>query len=155
MNKNIFGKNALIKKLNSFLKEEKYDYYMYSNVCSDRLREEYIKHGSLIIAVDFDGTINDFHNMGIRLDTVIDTLKMLKPIFNFKYVIYTAEIDEEKVRNKCNEIGLEIDGVNIQLLEQFKNSKKLYYNLLLDDRAGLYSAYCALVDFATQMLGGE
>lgn len=45
------------------------------------------------------------------------------------------------IQEYCKEIGIKIEGININYLPQFKNSGKIYYNILLDDRAGLETSY--------------
>ena len=93
------------------------NYYLNEENCYKRLLTEYKKYGTIIVAVDYDGTINDFHNEGLTFDNMISLLR------------------------KCNKIGFKIEGINKQLLPQFEGRGKLYYNILMDDRAGLPSTY--------------
>ena len=115
------------------------DPYLSDRLCIMRLYREYNEHGSLIIAVDFDDTIYDFHGKGYVYPEVIEMLHKAS-IWNMKIVIYTANQDYEKIEKHCKENGIKIEGINVQLLTQFENSGKLYYNILLDDRAGLKTA---------------
>lgn len=119
------------------------DPYLLFQEVYDRLLREYKEHGSLIIAVDFDDTIYDFHKKGNTYTFVMDLLRRAKRN-GCKIVIYTANNDHELVKNYCEENLIDIDGINKQLLPQFEGRGKLYYNILLDDRAGLITSYQAL-----------
>lgn len=119
------------------------DYYLSDIACYNRLLKEYEKYKTLIVAVDFDGTINDFHNEGLTFEGITNLLKECNKL-GLRLVIYSANTDEKFILKKCSELGIEIEGVNVQLLDEFKYSKKLYYNILLDDRAGLSSAFNVL-----------
>ena len=116
------------------------DFYLSEQNCFNRLFNEYKKYKALIVAVDYDGTINDFHNEGLEFFNVIDLLKKCNDL-NFKIVIYTANNKYDEINSKCKSLGITIEGINKQLLPQFKDRGKIYYNILLDDRAGLYSSY--------------
>jgi hypothetical protein len=115
------------------------DQYQEEYNAFSRLRDEYDVHKSLIVAVDFDDTIYDFHGKGYDYSNVIHTVRECNNL-GFKVVIFTANKDHDLVLKRCKEIGIEIEGINKQLLPQFEGSGKIYYNVLLDDRAGLCSS---------------
>src|SRR5688572_3290516 len=104
-----------------------------------RLYEEYKKFGSLGIYVDFDNTIYDFHRKGYKYETVID-LCIRAHDLGMKIYIFTANPDEDLVRRYCEEKGIHLDGVNTDWVSLGWPSRKPFYSLLLDDRAGLASA---------------
>jgi len=106
---------------------------------------EYKQYGNLIVALDFDGTINDYHNEGLEFEKVIDLIKACNQL-DFQIVIFTANPDTEYIEKKCSDLGIEICGINKNLVPMFDKSPKIYYNILLDDRAGLESAYYILAD---------
>lgn len=108
--------------------------------CYDRLLREYELHHSLIVAVDFDDTIYDYHNKGHTYTNVIELLKKCSKR-GFKIIIFTANKDHKLINNYCNKIGLNIEGINKNVIPQFDDCGKIYYNILLDDRAGLPAAY--------------
>lgn len=116
------------------------DPYLYDTYVAERLRKEYHKYQSLIIAVDFDGTLYDFHNEGFTFPKVIELLKLAKKLGCYIY-IFTAFPNEEKVKNYCIENDIPFDAINDSPVKEGMGTKKPYYNILLDDRAGLYSAY--------------
>jgi len=106
-----------------------------------RLIEEYKRHNSLIIGVDFDDTINDTFNRGLDISGIVYLLQRLQSEFNCILCVWTANQNEELVRSKWEELGLKIDYYNTSPLADKFPGPKPYFNILLDDRAGLYSAW--------------
>jgi hypothetical protein len=112
-----------------------------------RLFNEWKKHPRLLIACDFDDTIFDFHNQGNDHSGVIDILKKCKNL-DFYVTIFTASKPEryDLIRSHMKELGIEIDAINKNVIElPYGNNGKIYYNILLDDRAGLGQAYTTLL----------
>ena len=120
--------------------EDPYLNYVY---CYDRLLHEYELYKSLIIAVDFDDTIYDFHKKGHTYKNVIDLLKECSRR-GFKIIILTDNSNHKLIEMYCNQIGIHIEGINKNVIDKFDDCGKIYYNILLDDRAGLPSAYFLL-----------
>lgn len=115
------------------------DPYLYKVNCIDRLREEIERYGTLYVAFDFDNTVFDYHNKGFRFDAVELLLRNCK-LFGFKLILFTAKETQEELNkciSYCKERGYEPDYVNENPL---MDTKKPYYNVLLDDRAGLGDA---------------
>ena len=119
--------------------------------CVERLYNEFKTHGKLVVGFDFDNTIFDVHNNGGSYKCVIDLLKECKKL-GFVLCLYTAELREDWLKWKvdyCKHFGIEPDYVNESPL--LPGTKKPFFNILLDDRAGLESAYKILkqvVDYA-------
>lgn len=84
-----------------------------------RLLNEYEEHGKLYVAFDFDNTIFDYHNTGGDFSGVISLLK--------------------ECSKHCKHFGIAVDYINENL--EIMNTRKPYYNILLDDRAGLECAF--------------
>jgi trehalose-6-phosphatase len=126
------------------------DKYLNKQACYDRLLKEYKQYGSLVVAVDFDGTLYDFHNEGISFDDVITLLKDLKKIGCY-IIIFTANEDNELITNYCTGMGIPFDSINEN--PPFFKSKalKIYYNILLDDRAGMSEVYEQLTTLVKQV----
>ena len=122
------------------------DYYLEQSNCTKRLIDEWIKYHGLIIALDFDNTVFDFHGDGQTYNDVISLIKECKQ-YGCKVVIFAAREKEDYdfIRSHCKSIGIEIDAINENINVNF-NTRKIYYNILLDDRAGLPSAYDALLN---------
>ena len=115
-------------------------YYASENNCVKRLLEEYKKYGTLYVAFDFDNTIYDYHNKGIDCSSVISLLQDCTKL-GFEMILFTCEQKVGKLREKeefCKKNGIEVHWVNRSPILGF--TTKPYYNILLDDRAGLQSA---------------
>jgi hypothetical protein len=132
------------------------DPFLSYNAPIERLINDYRKHKSLVIALDFDNTIHDCHKKGYEFPSVIQLVKRCKNDHGFKIVIFSASPKERygEIRAVCQELGIEIDGINCDVVDwieeknkQFDyNRSKIFFNILLDDRAGLLSAYNTLFD---------
>lgn len=112
--------------------------------CFSRLRDEYNKHKNLVIGFDFDNTIFDIHNNGGNYSDVISLLQRCKEL-GFTLCLYTAEPDPEHLAWKihyCEHFKIKPDYVNESPL--LPGTTKPFFNILLDDRAGLGSAYRSL-----------
>lgn len=118
------------------------DPYSYNDHATLRLMKEYYKHKKLIVAVDFDETVFDTHSKGYTFDRVFQILDRCQKL-GFHLVIFTASEPErypmmlEYYSNK----GVKIDSINKNPVDlPYGNHGKIYYNILLDDRAGLGQA---------------
>lgn len=115
------------------------DTYTYINNCVERLFREWKKHPRLIIAVDFDDTLYDFHSKGTEHADALDLIRQCNKL-NFYVVLYTASRPEryEMMCKYLRDNGIYIDSINENPVDlPFGNNGKIYYNILLDDRAGL------------------
>lgn len=111
----------------------------------DRLCKELKLYKKLVIGFDFDNTIFDVHNNGGNYSQVIRALQECKKL-GWTLCLYTAELREDWLKWKvdyCKHFGIEPDYVNESPL--IKGTKKPFFNLLLDDRAGLEEAYTLLI----------
>lgn len=112
-----------------------------------RLFNEWKKHPKLLVACDFDDTVFDFHKMGNDHTQVIELLKRCKKL-GFYVSLFTASKPEryDFMRKFMKELGVEIDAINENVIVlPYGNNGKIYYNILLDDRAGLGQAYTTLL----------
>lgn len=110
----------------------------------NRLKEELEKYEFLIIGFDFDDTIYDYHKKGYTYDGVINLLRKAKEL-GFILCLYTVEPDSHKLTWKisyCTNLGIGPDYINKSPV--MIGTTKPFFNILLDDRAGLYSSYLAL-----------
>lgn len=129
----------------AFIKEMKQsDPFLQHGNCVNRLMAEYEKHKQLIIALDFDDTIYDFHKKGNSHDDVINIVKECQKL-GFHIVIFTASPKEryDFIRKHCESVGIIPTAINENAIPgmAFGHNGKIYFNLLLDDRAGLHEAY--------------
>lgn len=116
--------------------------YLNKNNNFTRLVNEYEKYGKLVIGFDFDNTIFDVHNTGANYSELINILQDCKRL-GFILCLFTAEDSVKKLQWKiqyCEHFGIKPDYVNESPLLGGITTKP-FFNLLLDDRAGLESAY--------------
>jgi hypothetical protein len=120
------------------------DFYFEIDNCVDRLYKEYLKYPKLIIACDHDDTVFDFHKKGHSYPRMVNLLKECAEL-GFYIVVYTAS---DKSRWKfiedywTDELGIKISTINENPIDlPYGNNGKIYYNILLDDRAGLGFSY--------------
>lgn len=122
------------------------DPYMNTEVCVNRLYREWSKHKRLIVACDFDDTVFAYHNPDDTHHHVFNLLEQCQRA-GFYIVLWTASAPDrytmmqEYMRNR----GIAVHSINTNPVElPFGNNGKIYYNILLDDRAGLGQAYDTL-----------
>ncbi len=105
----------------------------------NRLKQDYLVHKNLFVAFDYDNTVFDYHNQGIKYDAIIDLLRICKS-YGFIIILFTGnegeklEIIKEDLKNR----KIPFDLINENPLMK---TRKPYYNILLDDRAGLKESY--------------
>ena len=119
------------------------DHYLNTENTYQRLLKEYKEHDSLVVAYDFDNTVYDYHKNGWQFNNVIQLLQNLKKI-NCYLIIFTANEDIEFVKKYCKDNEIPFDAINEQPPFYKSKSRKIYYNILLDDRAGLREVYNGL-----------
>lgn len=110
--------------------------------CVNRLYREYKRHPRIIVACDFDDTVYPYHDKSETHERVFSVLRECQK-HNFYIVLWTASAPErfDFMKNFMNENGIKIDSINENPIPlPFGNNGKIYYNILLDDRAGLGSA---------------
>jgi len=120
------------------------DPYRRSTNTISRLFREWNTHDGIIIGVDFDDTVYDCHDKGFEFGVLIKAIKEAQKM-GCTICVWTANSDTQKVRDHFKKIDITIDYYNESPIKLEKmNTQKPYFNLLLDDRAGLESAYIAL-----------
>lgn len=124
-------------------------YFLSDENCIQRLVDDYNKNGAIWIAYDFDNTVFDYHGQGHDYSEIINLLKDLKTSkIGCGFIVWTAADDMDFVKKFLDEHKLPYDFINENPpFFQKKNPRKIYANILLDDRAGLWSAYHQLVEF--------
>ena len=125
------------------------DPFTSTNKIVQRLHREYKKHPKLIIAVDFDCTVFDYKMQGAQHTRVLDSLSICNAL-GFYVVLWTASAPERFnfMKKYMQDNGIHVDAINENPIKlPFGNNGKIYYNILLDDRAGLGQALDALEIF--------
>lgn len=121
------------------------DYFLNEDNAYQRLVEEYRRYGNnFVIAYDFDSTIKDPHGKGRTCNNVIALLKKFEG--KARFICFTARTPDRYIETikylgkndiPCDKINEGFEGLSNGL-------QKPYYNVLLDDRAGLGEVYCIL-----------
>lgn len=125
------------------------DFYINKQNVIDRLEKEYLLHGDLVIAYDFDNTIYDYHKRGHSYEMVISLIRRLSKIKGIELVVWTGSSKSryEFISNYLNENEIPFNRINENPSFFESDSPKIFYSILLDDRAGLESSYEILVKF--------
>ncbi len=108
-----------------------------------RLLDEYHQYGTIVVAVDFDNTLYDYHQNGLDCAEVIHLLQNLKQI-GCTIIIWTASEEVAFIRKYCSDNAVPVDLINENPAFFKSASRKIYYNELLDDRAGLSESFLRL-----------
>lgn len=129
-----------------FTEKQIKDPYLSQAVIEQRLLDEYVKYRKLIVAVDFDDTLYDFHQKGFEYPQLVETVRRCNRA-GFFVMVFTdlSPGKAELVEQIYGKYGLRFDSINKSPdYLPFGSNGKPYYNILLDDRAGLPSALEAL-----------
>lgn len=129
------------------------DYYLNEHNCVERLVKEWRTYDKIVLAVDFDDTLFDFHKVGNTYNQVIDLVKRCQNIGCYT-VIFTANDDIEHhkfIKQYLEEKGIYVDTINDNIECVPFKTRKVYYNILLDDRSGLKSSYDILLKTVRRM----
>ncbi|QGQ95639.1 hypothetical protein EHS13_12465 [Paenibacillus psychroresistens] len=122
------------------------DFYLEDNNVIERLVTEWKQYNNLVIAYDYDNTVYDYHHKGHKFDEVIQLLRDCKQA-GAHLVVFTACVDDmfPTIMEYLQGNDIPFDAINESpSFVPVTGNKKIYYNILLDDRAGLSSAYKCL-----------
>lgn len=110
-----------------------------------RLVNEWREHGKIIIAYDFDDTVYDYHKRGSTYPKVVDLLQRCEE-FGAYFIVFTSCGEEkyEFIKDYLEKNGIPYNKINEDMPFVSFGGRKVYYNILLDDRAGLLSAFTTL-----------
>lgn len=119
------------------------DPFLDQDNCIDRLFKEWRTYGKLIIAYDFDNTIYDYYKEGVQFPQVIKLLKEIRHLDAGTFICFTSCDDDRLpyLKEYIKEHDIPLDYLNDNPPFVKFNGRKVYYNVFLDDRAGLLSAY--------------
>lgn len=128
-------------------------HFMNADVQLERLLRIYREHGSLTVAVDFDNTLYDFHYRNEKaqrneydFSEIAELVRRLKAV-NCFIIIWTANEDREFIKQFLAEQQIPYDLINEESPYFKGQERKIYYNVLLDDAAGLRETYLLLCQF--------
>jgi len=123
------------------------DTFFNDSALLEKLKVHYHNYGKIIVAYDYDDTIAPTY-MSKCCDDVVALIKELKPYAVF--ICYTSNHYPEKVKQyiKDNDIPCDAFNENVDyMMEKYGHMRKVYFNILLDDKAGLGQAYRILKTF--------
>lgn len=125
------------------------DFYINKQNVLDRLEKEYLLHGDLVVAYDFDNTVFDYHKKGHSYEMVVNLIKRLSKIKGIDLVVWTGSAKDryEFIADYLKGKGIPFNRINENPYFFNSDSPKIFYSILLDDRAGLESAYDVLIEF--------
>lgn len=126
------------------------DYYLSEENCYKRLENEFIKYGKLIICVDFDDTIYDFHKTGRKYNDVISLLHRWE---NYSEVIIFTGAGKERypeIEKYLSDNNIKYKGINCDSFN-CTGGRKTYANVYIDDRGGLPLVYKMLDKLITKI----
>lgn len=119
------------------------DEYLKPNASFLRLLNEYRTYGKLVIAFDLDNTVYDFHKKGETYEQVITLIRELHDADCY-LICFTANSDRDFVEAFLQNNHIPYHSIN-ENPPFFKcDERKIYFNALLDDRAGLHQVYTEL-----------
>jgi len=131
------------------------DLYINENLAIERLVMEWVEHGKLIIAYDYDGTVFDYHNTGNRFYYVTELLRECEDI-GANFIVYSCspKSRHQEMKDYLDSRKIPWDKINEPIIELADGTGKIFFNILLDDRAGLNTSYLIL-DRAVQIMKGK
>lgn len=115
----------------------------------DKLLSVYREHKKIIIAYDFDDTIAPTY-MASDCSEVMLLLKQMRPYADF--ICFTSNTNTQKVLGYIQKHNIPCDYLNENtdyMVQKYGPVRKVYFNILLDDKAGLGQAYRVLQNFYT------
>lgn len=122
--------------------KQKIDHFLIENNVFERLLKEYNLHKKIVVAYDFDNTVYDYHNQGHIYNQVIKLIRRCKAN-GFELIVFTGSHSTriEYIKKYLTENNIPFDRINENPIFFKSDSRKIFYNILLDDRAGLLTSY--------------
>lgn len=144
---NAYNHLSQILKKTKDMETFNYEYHPNMERYINRLTKEWKEHKKILLACDFDDSLSPWKFDDFNYQEVFKLICEAKELGAY-IVIFTAckEDRYDYIRKYCKEVGgFEIDGINENIIElPYGNNRKIYYNHLLDDRAGLMQAMAIL-----------
>lgn len=128
------------------------------NILLTKLLNAYGEHNSLIVGVDFDDTVFPFtkneENVK-RCDKVRNLLLSLKSRMEKRLILCLYSVADEQTlvykKHIMDLYGLDPQYINEGPVDSKWNSKKPYFNILLDDKTGLNDSVETLEKFLEEI----
>lgn len=141
--------DALLKKL-----KEGNDTFFSTEACIEQLKQDYQKYGRIIVAYDFDDTIQP-SQINYSCDSVVKLLQLCSEFNDIEMICYTARTSTNDiivVKETLKSLGIKFNAINddcprIKREIEHTHASKVMFSVFLDNRAGLKQAYDVLVGF--------
>jgi hypothetical protein len=128
---------------------------MIDPILLSQLWRSYNTHDHIIIVVDFDDTVfvfNEEPEIRERCDKVVSVLKRAAPIST---ICLWSVASQQSLKYKAEIMrlyGIAPDFINESPIKKWGECNKPYWNIELDDKAGLSSSLATLEEFMDQLL---
>lgn len=132
----------------------KNDPFMNRERVKDRLRKEFEKYGKLIIAYDFDYTVHNYHDEGYSYEFVSELLRGWRPYADLIVFSASPESRFKYIKDYLESKNIPFDTINSEIIKR-DYTRKIYYNVFLDDRAGLGETAEILFELLNEIKDGS
>jgi len=109
-----------------------------------RLTKEWLEHKKIIIAVDFDSTLCHYPTIVNPKDITRCINLVIRAQAIGAYVVLNTASSESRyleLIDYCTQLGIRVDSINETPIKMpYSDTKKVYANIYLDDRAGFKEA---------------
>ena len=109
-----------------------------------RLIDQYKKHGQIIIAYDIDDTVRPYYCT--TCTDIQSLIRLAKSALNAYLIVYTSNPNIEEIKHFLDKEEIPYDSINENAPFVHYKTGKVFYNILLDDKAGLAQAASNLKD---------
>lgn len=111
-----------------------------------RLINQYKTQDRIIIAYDFDDTVRPYWCSSC--EDVKSILRLARDKLNAYLIVYTCNPNHDEIVQYLTEEEIPFDSINenAPFIDETKIKGKLFYNVFLDDKAGLGETVKALED---------
>jgi hypothetical protein len=122
----------------------------------ERLEREWLQHGKIIIACDFDDTISPWSlNDETFCKKVISILRIAKEVGAYLVIETACDVGRyHEIRGYCSRNGIEIDEINATPIDLPYGKTGIYANIFINDRAGINEAL-TILEFAMYKVRGR
>lgn len=122
-------------------------------VILDKLLRNYKTHGTVIVAFDYDDTIFPYSN-DYTMNQFQERWALLRECKNlgFYMILYTCNGQEryEEMMEFMDKNDIPYDAINQNHPAfGYETGRKIFYNIFLDDKAGLHEALLTLEELVT------
>lgn len=113
----------------------KYLFSTHPSFLLDRLITQYKKQDKIVVAYDFDDTVRPMYCASC--EQVQSLLRKISNTLDAYFIVFTSNKNIDDVRNYLDKWEIPYDSINENApFVPFKEGK-IFYNVLLDDKAGL------------------